>query len=239
MRRFVFRSAGHILDVLYPARCVACRRAGDWWCLECRKAVEAPGCDPCPRCLSLDATHDVWSCSGALPFYGVVSTGYYHSQPLRRLVAELKYQGVTDAGAALDEYLRSVATARLAPFPWADESTLVIQPMPLAPVRERERGFNQAEWIAERMRSAWAANAEVIRVLMRRPSGFAQADLAHHTGLRQANVNRSFAAAARLGRPVVLVDDVVTTGATAAEAARVLMAAGAPRVYLATLAVGK
>lgn len=239
MRHFVRQTADRVLDVLYPARCVACRAPGAWWCADCRKAVEAPARDPCPRCLSLDATHDSGSCRGKLPFHGVASTGYYHAQPLRRLAAELKYQGVTAVGPDLETYLRDRAALRSAPFPWAGESSLAIQPMPLAPARERNRGFNQAAWIAERMRTAWRIRGTGVGMLVRRPRAAAQAELDHDPNLRAANVRGAFAATRRLTGPVLLVDDVVTTGSTAGEAARALLAAGATRVYLATLAVGK
>lgn len=230
---------GAALDLLYPPFCVACRAGGSWWCDKCRASVEQLPRDPCLHCLSTEDGHAPASCDGVLPFAGVVSTGFYHSQPLRRLVAELKYQGVTAAGPCLDEYLRSFAAARSAPFPWRDEDSLVIQPMPLAPDRERDRGFNQAAWIAGRLCAAWSLRGDMADVLLRGRRAMTQADLEHREDLRAANVRGIFQATQLLVSPVLLVDDVVTTGSTAAEAARVLMAAGAPRVYLATLAVGK
>src|SRR3990167_3789536 len=139
MRRF----AGRVLDTLYPPRCVACRRSGDWWCASCRDAVERLTNRPCSRCLATDLRH---VCNGTLPFAGVVSTGFYHSRPLRRLIAELKFQGMTAVGADLESYLRDWSAS----FPWAGETTIAIQPMPLAPGRERHRGFNQGAGVAGR-----------------------------------------------------------------------------------------
>ena len=228
MRRF----AGRVLDTLYPPRCVACRRSGDWWCASCRDAVERLTNRPCSRCLATDLRH---VCNGTLPFAGVVSTGFYHSRPLRRLIAELKFQGMTAVGADLESYLRDWSAS----FPWAGETQLAIQPMPLAPGRERHRGFNQAAWIAERMRVAWNIPGNRSALLARRPSTFAQADLNHDGKLRKANISGTFVATRAVACPVLLVDDVVTTGSTAGEAAQILMQAGVPRVYLATLAVGK
>lgn len=233
MRSHVIRRvAGRVLDAIYPPRCVSCRRPDAWWCADCRAGVERLEHDPCARCLSTRSGH---VCAGTLPFAGVVSTGFYHSRPLRRLIAELKFQGLTAVGPDLEMYLSDGS----GPFPWAGETSIAIQPMPLAPGRERQRGFNQAAWIAERMRVAWNIPGGRTALLARRASTFAQADLDHDGKLRKANISGTFVATRRVASPVLLVDDVVTTGSTAGEAAQVLLASGVPRVYLATLAVGK
>lgn len=212
-----------LLDLLYPPRCVVCRQGGAWWCARCRGDVER-----------LQTTEGVLE--GEHPFACVLATGFYHSPPLRRLIASLKYDGVTVAEGDVEAYLRET----LLPLPWKDESSLTIIPMPLADSRERERGFNQASWIAARMKNAWNIPG-VIRtdVLARRKTVAAQAELEHDAALRSANIRGAFQVIGSVTSPVLLVDDVVTTGSTAAEAARLLLDAGAPRVYLATLAVGK
>jgi competence protein ComFC len=173
-----------------------------------------------------------------LPFHGVISTGFYHSLPLRRLVAELKYQGVTAVASEVNAYLDDVRLRREDIFPWTNEASVVIQPMPLSQARERDRGFNQAAWIAERMRDAWVPEARIMNALVRSRSHTPQAKI-HDFALRKVNVAGEFIAVSRVKDPVILVDDVVTTGSTAAEAARVLLQSGAPRIYLATMAVGK
>jgi ComF family protein len=114
----------------------------------------------------------------------------------------------------------------------ADVAGLVA--VPLARSRERERGFNQAALLAERLapalrlplRSRWLA-----RVRATGP----QSDLG--AAERRANVRGAFVAdTAVAGCHVVVVDDVLTTGATAAECARALRAAGAIRVGVLTVA---
>ena len=107
-------------------------------------------------------------------------------------------------------------------------------PVPLARERERERGFNQALLLARRIasrlelptRPRWLA-----RVRATRP----QSDLS--AAERRANVRGAFRASRRVaGRHVVVVDDILTTGATLGECARALREAGAWRVGVVTVA---
>lgn len=227
-----------LLDIIYPPFCISCGKSGSWWCASCRDHVELLTGNPCSQCLSVESDHDSASCSGGLPFAGVVSTGFYHSKPLRQFIAEMKYRGVTASETDMEDYLRSFASKRRAPFPWKDEENLQLQPMPLAEPRERDRGFNQAEWIAERLRRTWLPEAKMIDALIRRPSSITQASIEEHA-LRSANVQGEFTATKTVHGSVILVDDVVTTGSTAAEVARTLIRAGAGRIYLVSLAIGK
>ena len=107
-------------------------------------------------------------------------------------------------------------------------------PVPLARGRERERGFNQAALVAERLALALGVPLRA-RWLVRARATRPQTDLG--AAERRANVRGAFAADTSVaGRHVVVVDDVLTTGATAAECARTLRAAGAARVGVLAVA---
>jgi predicted amidophosphoribosyltransferase len=173
-----------------------------------------------------------------------VATGFYHSLPLRRLVADVKYQGVTATAVSVEAYARTFKERRNGVLPWAQEEALAVVPMPLATSRERQRGFNQAAWVAERLCAAWdihdaLPHGTAASLLLRRKTTSTQAELGHDERMRQANIRGAFQATRPVTTPVLLVDDVITTGATAAEAARALQAVGSPRIYLAALALGK
>ncbi len=109
----------------------------------------------------------------------------------------------------------------------------VIVPMPLHWRKRWERGFNQAELLAKQVAQRWGA--PVSNVARRKKNTTAQAGLTN--AKRRANVEGAFEIRGRLdGKHVLLVDDVMTTGATASACARALKRAGAARVTLLTLA---
>ncbi len=107
-------------------------------------------------------------------------------------------------------------------------------PVPLGRPRQRERGFNQAALLAERLAPALGVAVRP-RWLARVRDTQPQSDLG--AAERHANVRGAFAARAEVaGHHVVVVDDVLTTGATVAECARALRAAGAARVGVVAVA---
>jgi ComF family protein len=142
----------------------------------------------------------------------------------RDAVHALKY-------GALPRVARDLASvmARLLPPP---EPRAVLVPLPLGPARLRRRGYNQSEWLARALAGRWGAPvAPHLLTRMR--------DTASQTALtpaaRLANVAGAFAAPERARWPaIVLVDDVLTTGATLAAAAQALTASGAARISAVT-----
>jgi len=125
----------------------------------------------------------------------------------------------------------------------AFRSTCVIIPVPLHRSRERERGYNQAELLARgfaramKKRGAISEANVATRALLRRHSTVPQSGLSLQR--RSENVRRAFEVidpAGLRGRDLVLVDDVMTTGATASACAAALRAGGARRVVVLTLA---
>ncbi len=119
---------------------------------------------------------------------------------------------------------------------WGQEKRPVVVPVPLHPARERERGYNQAALLARHLAAALDLPYDGRWLRRERPTA-SQVGLSRRG--RRDNVQGAFAAAPRPAtatRPVLLVDDVVTTGSTLASAARACVAAGVPRVYGVTLA---
>jgi ComF family protein len=146
------------------------------------------------------------------------------------IVGALKYEGWTAAAEAMADRM-----ARLAwPRDVVDERTALV-PVPLADARRRERGYNQSELLARRLGARWAIPvwSECIERVKQTES---QTRLA--PGERRRNVCGAFRAAPDAvsfrGAHLVLVDDVVTTGATLNECATALYGAGARIVSYVT-----
>lgn len=213
------------LAAMSPVHGLLCRRCGErLW----RPQGEAqPGDDLlCPQCRR-----------AAPPFARALAYGSYEGG-LRELIHLLKYEQVRPAAGVLGRMLAEVL-AHLAAGPDAFRSALLV-PVPLHAEKLRQRGFNQAEEIARAaLRLAPAApGLELAAGILRRSRATqSQTGLTRHQ--RRENVRGAFRVehAERLaGRDVVLVDDVLTTGTTVSECARVLLRAGAERVYVATVA---
>lgn len=154
---------------------------------------------------------------------------------LRDLIHLLKYDHVRPAANVLGRMLAEVVDGLAGSF---GDQVPVMVPVPLHSSKLRQRGFNQSELIA-RMALRLKSNGLVLHanVLERRRPTASQIGLTRQQ--RQVNMRGAFVVAKPdeiRGRDVLLVDDVLTTGTTAAECARVLRRAGANRVFVASVA---
>lgn len=169
-------------------------------------------------------------CSACLahpPSFDAARAAGIHTGPLRAIVHALKYQQQAVLAQPLADLMRHVAHDWLA----SDSSTVAV-PVPLHPWRSFRRGFNQADALARGLGTP-------VREWLRRPRvGRPQAGL--HAEERRHNVEGLYMMRrrpwTRVPTTVVLVDDVMTTGATADACARVLKAGGVERVYVLTAA---
>lgn len=210
-------------------------------CRDCLRAIkpwDGPACAMCglPFASSQASPEGICSpCRSNPPHFDRARSFGIYTYPLRDLILHLKFRRRERWGYLLGERLASLA-ARLDIL---DDSPLVI-PVPLHRSRERERGYNQAELLAKGLCAKLkgpGAPSLAQRVLARK------IPTAPQSGLRQAarreNVRGAFVVARpeRLrGRSVIVVDDVMTTGATASACAATLKHAGALRVIVLTLA---
>jgi ComF family protein len=177
--------------------------------------------DPCPHCHG----------KGIAPIERVIRLGVFND-PLRTLVHRIKYRH----GWPLAEYLADRLVAH-EPAKGLLTETDCLVPVPLHPMRQWARGYNQAAVIAQRIgrRCGIATGSPLIR-LRNTPS---QTTL-HAQARRFENVRNAFGLIQQKsvhGRHVVLVDDVMTSGATLRSAARVLAAAGPASISVLAVAV--
>ncbi len=175
-------------------------------------------------------------CSRARPAYmRAVAYGGYDGE-LRELIHLLKYENIRPAAELLGGYLAQAIRSL-----HVDLTTWKVVPVPLHRARRRQRGFNQAELIARaavrQLRSAGVTVEMRAGLLERRRPTSSQTGLTNHQ--RRANLRGAFVAlrpAELQNHPILLVDDVFTTGTTAAECTRVLLRAGARMVAVASVA---
>jgi ComF family protein len=152
---------------------------------------------------------------------------------LRELIHLLKYQRVQPVASVLGRLLgQTIASAQL-------PTDLVAIPVPLHKRKQRERSFNQAEEIARALvRSGLVTGIQLdTSSLSRTRQTVSQTGLTRHQ--RRANLRGAFSVVKpeRVAqRNVLLVDDVMTTGTTAGECARILLQAGAKQVFVVTVA---
>jgi ComF family protein len=205
------------LDSLAPIRMAQCVLCGE----RLAPAQLLVGNGQCQAC-----------CEYPPNFDRAVSYGEYESG-LRDLIHLLKYSGVIPAAKPLGKLLAdSIEQLRL-----EDADTLVI-PVPLHSSKRRERRFNQAELIARAALKHLPSRFELSRDVLRRERP-TRSQVGLDREARIANMHGAFrvVAAQRIkGRIVVVVDDVMTTGTTVSECARVLKRAGAGKVFAATVA---
>ncbi|MFV8834474.1 ComF family protein [Aquisalimonas sp.] len=212
-----------ITSALLPPTCLCCGRpgiAGMDLCAGCYRDLprNRPACQRCALPLASDLPR-CGHCQGHATEYEAAVVPWRYEAPIDGLIQALKFNGQLPAGRLLGTLLGRELARRGTP------SVDALIPMPAHPHRLRERGFNQAAEIARAL-GVFTGLPVRYRWLVRRRHTSPQTGLgrAH----RERNLLGAFAARpAVAGRRVALVDDVITTGSTLAEAARALKQAGA------------
>jgi competence protein ComFC len=248
-----------LLDLVYPRICRSCEVVlpGDaphsglenWLCEACRQRlapVEAPCCAVCgePFSGAMERPFKCSNCEGRRLAFEFAIAGYRASGPLRELIHRFKYSGdLTLRGVLADALMRALEDPRLAA---ENLGGWVLVPVPLHAWRQMRRQFNQSWELCREL--SLRTGIPAVQVLRRRRATTAQARLSRKRRLE--NLRGVFGLRRELplpgwrrpdlkGRNVLLVDDVLTTGTTTHECARVLRReAGVQKVVVITVARG-
>jgi competence protein ComFC len=243
MKKFIANLITGLKDIIYPKTCLICKQdlastcVDEFVCVKCWASIKKntpPFCRCCGRNLDNRSLVNAL-CSeclkNKLDFDRAFAPCIYEG-PVKDLIREFKYKkndylAATLSGLMID-FIREYA------IPVSSVDMLI--PMPLHPTRLREREFNQAELLARCIASAYTKAVSTDNLVRLRHTR-TQAEL--QGADRLENVKDSFSVKMPdlvKGKIILLIDDVLTTGATASEASRALKSSGANTVFVLTLA---
>lgn len=232
-------------DVVFPPSCVHCRAVVEsegpfrHLCGKCAGQVDyvaAPHCSTCghPFYGVVEGERMCPHCENLMPAFREGRTAVLMKGPGRALIHELKYhRGL--------QVLTDIQTIfRRAPHVLEWVAGAILVPVPLHPRKERERGYNQSQLIAEQLVKAAGGGATVQRLLIRTVDTDSQTH--HDRRERQANLKNAFApdkrAVLSASQHYVIVDDVFTTGSTLNSCAKALRRAGGLNLDVVTFGHG-
>jgi ComF family protein len=210
----------HIIGLIAPHTCLGCDKEGSLLCVECRELppIQQMKCLHCGR----------WKCTTCLPPVERLYVATSYDGLAKELIQQLKFGR---ARAAAD-IIAVLMHERLPDF----EPGTVITFVPTAPKRVRVRGYDQAARIAKRLATLRGLRCAP---LLTRVSNARQ--VGQNRDVRHEQARNAFApiGVATTPKLVLLIDDVITTGATAQSAAQTLRTAGATHVTVAAFAAAE
>ena len=226
-----------ILDLLYPPRCPVCDGVllqGEEVCAECRPKlhyVSGPRCYRCGKTLQEEETEICHDCKNRAHIYNS-GLSLYEYESIKDSLYRFKYQGRCEYAGFYGKEIAGHLGSRI--LAWHPDAII---PVPLHKKKERMRGYNQAELLAEAVGHCLSVpvRGELVR---RQRNTVPMKELEPER--RQINLKKAFNMThfdVKLNC-IIIMDDIYTTGSTINEMTRVLKAAGVKYVHFITLAVG-
>ncbi len=229
------KCVNYLKDAIFPLFCIDCNLEGNIICADCFQKINSDGVLSCPVCHKSDGLG--WACADCKPRSylerHIAITEYNEAGRLGHLLQAFKYRYIEDAREKLLMLVANFVKKNHHLFSHID----AIIPVPLHSRRYAERGFNQADIIANELSSL--LRIPKLSCLVRVAYTCQQAKLKKQDRIN--NVENAFAFVGNnpgAKNKVLLVDDVYTTGSTLQECARTLKENGAKRVVGFTIARG-
>lgn len=210
---------GRLLDLVLPPRCGGCRVVGSWLCARCRSKIRRLEEPLCRRCgAEVESARKECGCRARLKALSRLRSAAAYEGPLEKAVHRFKYQG----WRRLAEPLALLISERIALEGLAANWALAV---PLHPSRLRQRGFNQAELLADAVRGRLALDKPRGELVRTRPT---PPQVGHDRRWRAENVRDAFEwrGPPLEARSILVIDDVATTGATLEACAAALRRGG-------------
>lgn len=209
--------------MLFPKKCVHCGAWEDYICSVCEKQIVFKLAQECPKCNRINIKGAYCKrCRRDKALSGVLALSYYKDPLIKELISEFKYNGVWDVAALFAEW----ASAKI-----KKEKVLfdIIAFVPLSKKRLAKRGYNQSELLAEVL--GQKLKKPVIKGLKRIRETKTQVGLTKKERLSNLSQAFAFEGGEVMGKKILLVDDVLTTGSTLNECAGALKRVGAKQVW--------
>lgn len=215
--------AGTLRDGVFPPVCASCRKVGVLICDDCYQQIQwmrEPVCPTCGRIVKYKGLSCPICQTRPLPIHRIRAATQF-VDPISTIIHKMKYEGLFGLAMPL---------ANLMVEAWPQWQLAVdwIMPIPLHPDREKKRGYNQSALLAKHVSGqlGYPYAPDLLKRIR-----FTPPQVGLNAAARLTNVQGAFFADSKvLGKHILLIDDVCTTGATMAEAAQALVNAGAVTV---------
>lgn len=211
-----------ILNTIFPMKCISCQKSGSNFCIEC--LADSPAAER-------------ESLEWIFPIFD------YRHPPIKKALWLLKYKNKKKFANIFAEVLHGKILEEVSELgPMQNFRDPILIPIPLSKQRHRERGYNQAELLArELVKIDTDLNFKLLNNVLIKPKDTEHQARIKNRAERLKNIIGSFAI--KLGsedtmkkRNIILIDDILTTGATLSEAKKVLKSAGARKIIAFTVA---
>lgn len=217
------------VDILYPPRCVSCGKSGYRLCPTCLGKINKISPPYCICCgVNLSKGEYCSSCEVMLPKIKAIRSWALYDEITRKALQQLKYHRNVALGETFSHFLCELIRETR----WKID---VVAPIPLGRGRYRERGYNQAALLAKPVANKLNINYRP-KIVYRWRETQSQVNLTFSE--RKNNVNGAFKADSdlALGKRILIIDDITTSGSTLISCAESLIDAGAKTVYGVTVA---
>lgn len=204
-----------ILKLIFPTLCIGCKKEGEPICEDCFRSIKTLQTQQCPICYCTNENGEVCVPCSAFSYIDglLVACSYKENPVLRDAIHIFKYEGAKDIAPLLSSL-----------FPKISSGTLC--PIPLHKKRQKWRGYNQSQLLAEKL--AKGSGLKIDNCLERVKFRIPQMELKREERLK--NMEGAFRALPPLPEEITLVDDVATTLATLQSAAKELKKKGVQKV---------
>jgi len=196
-----------LFDLLLPPRCGGCRRVGSWLCAHCHERIRRLEEPLCRRCgVELASAGRECGCRARLPSLSRLRSAVAYEGPAEAAIHRFKYEGWRRLAGPLALLLAERLVVEGVSARW-------VVAVPLHRDRRRQRGFNQADLLAAELRRRLAIALPAGELVRTRPT---PPQVGNDRRTRHENVKNAFVwrGPDLDGEPVLVVDDVATTGAT-------------------------